>query len=96
MDDKKESVLAEAERIINGERADQYGGAEDNFGRIALLWRAYLKGKYERDVPLSPTDVALMMILMKVARLELSPDHRDSVVDVAGYAGCIEKIWDGR
>lgn len=91
---KKESILQEADRIINGARADQYGGAEDNFQRIADLWNGHLAGR--KPGPLDPHDVALMMILMKVARLQHSPGHRDSVVDIAGYAGCIEKMWEGR
>jgi len=35
-----------------------------------------------------PTDVAQMMVLMKIARLENSPTHMDSWIDVAGYAAC--------
>ena len=32
--------------------------------------------------------IANMMILLKVARLKSSPSHKDSWVDVAGYAAC--------
>jgi hypothetical protein len=29
-----------------------------------------------------------MMVLMKVARLAETPDHADSLRDIAGYAAC--------
>jgi hypothetical protein len=37
-------------------------------------------------------DVALMMVLMKVARLCNTPDHRDSLVDICGYTALIERV----
>jgi hypothetical protein len=36
-------------------------------------------------------DVASMMILLKTARLGNNLDHRDSVVDICGYAALIER-----
>lgn len=77
------SVLTEANTIVNGARANVYGGPEDNFKRIADLWSAYLNGQ-----AIATTDVANMLALLKIARLKNSPDHRDSWVDIAGYAAC--------
>lgn len=79
-------ILEEASAIVNGPRNFAYGESEDNFGRIARLWRAFFKARYDLDVPLTPGDVGLIMILMKVARLAYDPDHKDSWVDLAGYA----------
>lgn len=76
------SVLNEANNIVNGARNQAYGSAEDNFKNIADLWTAY------KNVKFTAVDVALMMNLMKVARLKHSPNHRDSWVDMAGYAAC--------
>jgi len=53
-----------------------------NFKRIADLWSAHLATK------ISTVDVAILLTLVKVARLKNSPDHRDSWVDIAGYAAC--------
>lgn len=78
----RESVLNEANSIVNGARAQQYGGPEDSFNTIAALWSAYTGGTY------AAADVAIMLALLKVARLKNSPDHRDSWVDLAGYAAC--------
>lgn len=76
------SVLNEANRIVNGERANTYGGPEDSFKTIAALWGAYKGTQY------TAADVAIMLALLKVARLRNSPNHRDSWVDLAGYAAC--------
>lgn len=88
-----ESILMEAERIVNGARRGSYGTPENNFGRIAALWTAYLNGKPNGPLPITPQDTALMMIGMKMARLIETPRHRDSIVDIAGYAACVETLW---
>jgi hypothetical protein len=75
-------VLDEASKIVNGERANTYGGPEQSFETIAKLWGSYFGTVYR------PTDVAIMLALLKIARLKNSPAHRDSWVDLAGYAAC--------
>lgn len=78
----RRELLEKAIEITEGARQQHYGSPEDNFGNIADLWSVYL-GK-----PLSKTDVAAMMILMKTARLMSDPTHDDSWIDIAGYAAC--------
>ena len=80
----RSELLDKAKEIVNGARQENYGSPEKNFANIALYWSVYLS----RDI--KPTDVALMMVLMKLARLENKPDHEDSWIDIAGYAanGC--------
>lgn len=86
------SILLEAEEVVNGPRAIHYGPPTANFQRIADLWTAWLNGRPDQDEPLTPYDVTYMMVLMKLARLQHQPYHRDSVVDIAGYAACAEKL----
>ena len=76
-------VLKEASRLINGQRASDYGDAKENFGCIAAMWSAYL------GYPVSDADVCHMMALLKIARLRNGP-HHDSSCDGAGYMalGC--------
>lgn len=76
--------LETAKEIVNGARQENYGNPESNFKDIAFLWMDYL------DHDIAPHDVAIMMILMKIARLKNKRDHVDSWVDIAGYAanGC--------
>lgn len=89
------SVLMEAENIVNGPRRAAYGHPRENFGRICDLWNAYLRGRPGgAAAPITPEDHALMMVLLKVARLQESPEHRDSVVDICGYAGTYEFLLE--
>jgi len=81
-------LLREALRITTGPRASAYGHASENLGRTAALMDAYLDGL---DRPLTAGDVAALMICVKLARLHRSPDHYDSLMDVAGYASA---AWD--
>ena len=76
----RSECLDKAKEIVNGARQENYGKPEKNFKQIAIYWSVYL----DRDV--SATDVALMMVLMKLARLQNKPDHDDSWIDIAGYA----------
>lgn len=79
-------VLDEANKIVNCDRNEQYGEPEDNFATIAKLWSAYL------DVSLYPMDVAIMMTLFKIGRIEAYPDKADSWIDAVGYIACGAEI----
>jgi len=76
-------VLEEAKDLIYGQRANDYGDAQSNFQRMADLVNPIIK---KADGNLTATDMALVMIQVKIARLQESPDHEDSWVDIAGYA----------
>ncbi len=78
----RKECLDMATQCVLQDRASQYGGMEDNFGRIANFWSVYLGRK------VYPADVAAMMALLKIARLRANPGHDDSWVDLAGYAAC--------
>lgn len=70
-------------------RPKSYGPPEQNFDRIAARWNVHLENRYgDNPFGLDATDVAIMSIDLKLARLEESPDHEDSWVDAAGYAAC--------
>ena len=76
-------VLEEARDLIYGQRADDYGDAQSNFQRMADLVNPIIR---KADGNLTATDMALVMIQVKIARLQESPDHEDSWIDIAGYA----------
>jgi hypothetical protein len=88
-DQKDLSVLKEAHKIIYGDREKTYGKPSKNLDTIAKMWNAYITALGERD--LNAKDVATMMILLKAARLANDQTHRDSVVDICGYAALIER-----
>ena len=82
---RNKSFLLEALDLIEGERAESYGDAKENHARIAAMWTALL----EKEV--TPNQVYLCLIAVKMSRLVESPRHRDSWLDIAGYAALAEK-----
>lgn len=95
-ENKRADILHTAEELINGDRAQSYGPPETSFKRIAQLWNAMdirikeWNPEEPRDFDyreLTAVDVALVLIQLKVSRIISSPDHEDSWIDVAGYAG---------
>ena len=78
---KRDKILEQAGNLINGDRAKDYGDAYLNHMRIAAFWNNYL----DHSANIAPTDVAVMMMLVKVARL-MSGWKDDSFVDICGYA----------
>lgn len=88
--ERKRACLEAAIAACCGDRALNYGKPEDNFARIAELWSAWFSVRVPPTgpAPFSPFDVAVMNILLKLARLANTPDHQDSWIDIAGYAAC--------
>lgn len=79
-------TLDKAKKCVCGQRENDYGSPEDNFLTIAKLWSAY------KDVDFSANDVAMMMALLKIARIRTGTATEDSFVDLAGYAACGAEI----
>lgn len=78
----RESILNRAIECVCGEREQDYGSPEDNFNRIAIYWSAHL------GMEITAEDVAVMMALLKIARIGTGTATDDSWVDLAGYAAC--------
>lgn len=89
-------MLHKAESLISGQRQQDYGDKLQNFTQIAMLFQATLCMKLASNARITPEDVALLMMQVKIARLSKSPDHSDSILDVAGYAGCYDKLQQER
>jgi len=95
-------ILNDAIQIINNDRQDQYGDPEDSFDEIAEYWQVYLRNLILRKAKqieseindyifqdwLSSEDVAMLMVLLKIAR-EQHKHKRDNIVDAAGYLGIV-------
>lgn len=105
----RSKLLDEVMEIVHKDRNANYGNPENNFQQIADLWNAYFDAvKRNRiaaihakganlngnDVSFNPHDVAIMNMLIKVARLAKNPQHHDSVVDIAGYAACLADVQE--
>jgi hypothetical protein len=87
---KRADILATASEYVTKDRATTHGDAEDNFRRIADLWNAYLGVD-----DITSIDVAVMLALLKVARIKQNPNHTDNWIDIAGYAACGGEIATG-
>lgn len=75
-------LLALATEYVTKDRAATHGDAERNFETIARYWSIHL------GIEISAPDVAIMMTLLKVARLKSSPGNADNWVDGCGYLAC--------
>ncbi len=95
---KRDEILAAALRCVSEEREQQYGAPEDNFGVIAAMWEAYLAKVCVApgaDIRIDPGDVAILLALMKVARIATTNEDfpkPDSFVDLCGYAALAGEI----
>jgi len=87
------SILLEAERLTNQDRRSTYGHPLDDYTRTAALFNAAFAHKLKED--LSPEDLMLVMILVKVSR-QVNQPKRDNLVDLAGYANCIDLAQNER
>lgn len=76
----RRQVLRSAEALIHGDRQQDYGDPRESFARLASLWSATLGHE------VTPAQVALCLLQLKVSRLCVTPDHADSWIDAAGYA----------
>lgn len=83
---KRAEILETAKVCVCGKREQDYGSPEDNFQIIADLWSVYLGDKLDQQ--LCAVDVAMMMALLKIARIKSGTGTDDSFVDLAGYAAC--------
>ena len=75
-------ILEAAKQAVTVDRAATHGDAERNFGLTAAYWSAHL------DAEVTPEDVAVMMTLLKLARIRSNPEHVDSWTDGCGYLAC--------
>lgn len=89
---RRSEFLAKVDSIVTSDRSIIHGPPEDSFNTIANLWNAYLNARPRNDEnhnqPLTIFDVALMMDLLKTARLATNPTNLDSWLDKAGYVTC--------
>ena len=80
---KRDDILKNDMKLINGKRSKDYGDAHENHQRIADLWSVVFGFK------VLVWQVYLCLILVKVARLINSPKHLDSMIDIPGYAALL-------
>lgn len=93
------AILDEAKRCVCGQREQDYGSPENNFRLIASLWEPYIRTRCVSDgadVSIMPEDVAMLMALLKIARICSGTGTQDSFVDCCGYMACGGEIAGGK
>ena len=85
-DDATVSILDEARDIVHGDREKTHGEPSKNLEAIASMWRPIF------GVGVTPQQVVLAMIALKVARAVNQPDHRDHWTDIVGYCALAERV----
>ena len=86
---KRAEILEKAKACVTGSREQDYGSPEDNFKVIAGLWSLYA------GCEIKSKDVAVMLALMKIARIKSGNAKEDNWIDLAGYAACGGEIEGG-
>lgn len=62
----REEVLQAAAKCVNGDRQEDYGSPENNFGLVAAFWNAYLRPCMRPNIiGIDSKDVAAMLGLLK-------------------------------
>ena len=79
------SILGHTAKVLE-ERRDDYGDPAEQFRAIADRWSITL------GTPITPAQVALCMIDLKLTRLARDPKHQDSILDIAGYAAVLHEV----
>jgi Domain of unknown function (DUF6378) len=68
------------------ERRGEYGEPTDLFEHVAVRWSQVLR------IEVTPAQVVICLIDLKVARLAHDPRHLDSITDLAGYAAILAEL----
>jgi hypothetical protein len=81
---EKEDVCDVAKRLTSYDRQLDYGSPIEDFTKQAKMWSVIL------NTNVTPQQIAMCMIAVKLCRMTNSPRHRDSAIDVVGYARCLD------
>ena len=80
------NILEDALAAVTGPRAEAYGPPEWNWQRTVDIYFAMTGHK------LTAAEGVQFAIAMKLARLYQTPNHRDSIVDLAGYSWVLASV----
>ena len=80
------AALLELATSVLDTRGQSYAPADIAFEAVAARWSITL-GR-----PVTPAEVVLCMIDLKLVRLTHDPSHLDSIIDVIGYAALMPEV----
>ena len=73
---------------MSGKRHHEYGDKKTNHNNIAKLWSAYL------GIDLNAHDVAILMLLLKIARTKSGNPTEDTYIDMVGYSAIAGEVCE--
>ena len=79
----RSEILDTAKQYVTKDRENEHGDMKDNFLTIASYWNVHLNIYH-----IGPQDVAVMMALLKIARIAQKEKNLDNWVDACGYLSC--------
>ena len=79
-------ILTKANSLISKDREKDYGDKVKNHENIAKLWSAY------KGIEITAHDVAVMMVLLKIARTKLGAVSKDTYIDMSAYGAIAGEI----
>ena len=82
----REFPMTAEQLLAQADRRRTYGQPRVLFERVAARWSQVL------GMRVTPAQVVVCLIDLKVARLTHDPRHLDSITDIAGYAGCLAEV----
>ncbi len=84
-------ILQLAEAAVT-DREKQYSSPDVNYDRVARIVQVVLQDKLRPEAELSPADMVMVNLAIKISRLIEKPDHQDTQVDIAGYASLMSEV----
>jgi hypothetical protein len=87
-------ILTEAHHLITGPRQAAYSHPHDDYTKVRNIYQAMT------GISLTVEQAILFMVAVKLARLNTTLQHgrlhHDSLVDTAGYLGCLNMAHQHR
>jgi hypothetical protein len=80
-------ILTTAKQLVD-EREKKYGTVETSFESVARAFNELCNPR----AGLCAQDIALIQILLKLKRAQVSPENLDHYVDIAGYAEIMARL----
>jgi hypothetical protein len=89
---KGAEILTEAHHLITGPRQEAYSHPFDDYHKVKELFRTIT------GIQMTVQHAVTFMICVKLARIGTNMQrgewHHDSVVDAAGYLGCLSMVHE--
>ena len=85
---KADQLLRDTAAIVGGDREESHGSVVDSFRFISQLWSTYI------GEAITARDVAVMMSLLKIGRMNQGDYNADDYMDALGYMAIAGEIED--